>query len=184
MSAASFNQRINSLPQELYDMIFDYTFAADVSKPVIIKKSRFQKSYNPPACLQVSRATRDTFAWTYYTNSVFQSRSKEDLCDWIKSLQTSHQRMIMSLRYDLEFREPMQQSHATDYVRACFANKQLILFEEELDKLQTMRLELKPGEGGPDVMVSVRFHGEYELLWTDDPRSLHREWLRREKPQN
>ena len=53
-------QRVQDLPAELYDMVLEYTFAADEDRIVITD------SYKPSKLLHVNRATRDLFAKNYY----------------------------------------------------------------------------------------------------------------------
>jgi hypothetical protein len=62
-SDITFNDRVQALAQELFSMIYDYTFTSDGKKVTITKH------YKPPAQLQVSRATRERFAAEFYNNT-------------------------------------------------------------------------------------------------------------------
>jgi hypothetical protein len=72
--ATSLRQRILDRPQELYDMILDFTFTANP------RTLEITADYQPPPTLQVSRATRRTFANSYFgPGSVFSFPRQEPL---------------------------------------------------------------------------------------------------------
>ncbi|KAF2162682.1 hypothetical protein M409DRAFT_58094 [Zasmidium cellare ATCC 36951] len=58
--------RVQKLAPELFDEIFDLVFTLDDDPSVILTHD-----YKPPPQLQVDRASRATFAATYYPNTAF-----------------------------------------------------------------------------------------------------------------
>ena len=79
--AASINidhlkSRLYSLPQELFDEIFDLTFTIDKNSVTFI-----DASYKPPSILQVNRATRNLTSRAYY-QTTFKSRDSMLLAKW------------------------------------------------------------------------------------------------------
>lgn len=106
--------RVQSLPQELYDHIYSEVFTApfDLAKIEI----KVDDSYKPPAQLQVSRASREQFAQSYYGNTLFVFNSDDDyggdltdadfipiydtygtLVPWLKSLSKFHFAMLLDI---------------------------------------------------------------------------------------
>lgn len=81
---------VQKLPQELQDIIADYTLyhSTTVSKMVTISTD-----YKPPAELSISRASRDIFATNYYNNTWFVIPYKAgdgNLMQWLNSLSYGH----------------------------------------------------------------------------------------------
>ena len=89
---ATLADRVQALPQELYDEIYHLTFTAVPSIQHISKA----KGYRPPSCLQVNRATRKTIAPVYYSSIFYITR--EDGWRWIASLSRSHFEMLNEVR--------------------------------------------------------------------------------------
>lgn len=56
-------QRVQALPQELQDLIYDFTFAA---WPSATDFHQIRFAWKPPSCLQVNRASRRKFAEVFY----------------------------------------------------------------------------------------------------------------------
>lgn len=87
MATKSLAALVQSLPQELYDEIYDLTFTADDEPRVIYK------DYTPPHLLHVDSASRAKYARSYYGSSTF----KLPLVfgeKWVRSVQASHFDMI------------------------------------------------------------------------------------------
>ena len=85
---------VQALPAELYTEIYDLTFDGT-------GEHRIKRKYKPPSCLQVSRATRKTFAQTYYGGaSIFLIHHKAVNCcvKWIVRLPQSHAHLITEIR--------------------------------------------------------------------------------------
>jgi len=74
---------LQSLPQELYDIIFDLTFTVD--NAVLHVNS----SYKPAATLQVSRATRAMIAPEYYARRII-CYGEQRLPRFVRSLPDKH----------------------------------------------------------------------------------------------
>lgn len=106
---AELKQRLEDLPPELYDRIFDLTFAAK-SGPHLISQH-----YKPPVQLQVSRATRQRFAEAYYQEgTVFimpvsgprigELDGATHVCiNWLQSLARYHPLRTQHLEYKILF---------------------------------------------------------------------------------
>ena len=86
---------VQALPAELYDEIYNFIFTADDGNKIYINKS-----YKPPATLQVSRVTRKFFAESYYFHSIFiiPRDLREEGASWLESLTASHRAMFNGIR--------------------------------------------------------------------------------------
>lgn len=165
--------RIQSLPQELFDLIHDYTFTVLTSTPVII-----DKSFKLPSNLQVSHGTRGDLARGFFLNSTFLFYDTAELLAWTKALTVEHQRLVMTLRYDAYVpkfcsRDRIRVRDVRELMDE--ANHELaVLYGELATKSQHMRIGYDPGKGGPDVKIALRFEGEEELVWSNNPdATLH-----------
>lgn len=75
---------VQSLPQELYDCVYNLTFTANDEEVNIFY------TYSPPRILAVSRATRTQAAATYYSTTTFFCSSRRYLFRWLLSLSSPH----------------------------------------------------------------------------------------------
>lgn len=73
-------QLVQSLPTELYDEVFEFTFWA----PNL--EIRIDKHYRAPSTAQVSRQLRWTYTRQYYSVPVFYSTDAKLLVKWLKSI--------------------------------------------------------------------------------------------------
>ena len=78
--------RVQGLSPELYDVIFDNVFTSPLDQGELL----ISKSYHLPAQLQVTRASREQFAHTYYANTTFVFSTTDHLLSWLSSLPESH----------------------------------------------------------------------------------------------
>ena len=85
--------RVQSLPQELYDHIFNEVFTAPSEDIVTIDRSS-----RPPKCLQVNRRSRELFAQSYYSNTTFSISLSTWSADWLYVPSESHPLLIRELR--------------------------------------------------------------------------------------
>lgn len=90
--AATLHQLLQTLPQELYDRIHDLTFTPTSNATVSIANN-----YTPPSPLQVSAATRQSFAQSYYTSNAFHSKDCEILCSWTLTLPKHHRDLLRNI---------------------------------------------------------------------------------------
>ncbi|KAK3721394.1 hypothetical protein LTR37_003270 [Vermiconidia calcicola] len=60
--------RVQSLPQELFDTIYDQVFTSAGGERINIDSS---KTYKPPYVLAVDRKSRELFAKSYYSRNIF-----------------------------------------------------------------------------------------------------------------
>lgn len=92
--------RVQSLPQELQDQIFDMTFATFLPHTVDITAA-----CRPPSILQVNRRTREPLATQYYTRTTFQLGNSDEPChpsvlaQWLGSLTCSHLHQLNAVHY-------------------------------------------------------------------------------------
>lgn len=93
---------VQSLPKELYDKIYDLVFTAKSTKRMIT----IDPSYQPPAMLQVSRATRQKFAVSYYASAGgFELQCDHVLRKWLLRLSLEHRGLIKYIGYYDQFVE-------------------------------------------------------------------------------
>lgn len=98
-SSASLATLLQSLPQELYDEIYELVFTADQSEIVDLE------SDNPfPARLYVDHHSRELFAKSYYANTTFTlQRTRMDIFSrWAKSLSWRHYGLVGSFIVKVE----------------------------------------------------------------------------------
>ncbi|KAK4494797.1 hypothetical protein PRZ48_014153 [Zasmidium cellare] len=93
---ATFDQRVQNLPTELFDEIFALVFTLDEEPSTTLTKD-----YKPPARLQVDRASRADFATTYYSNTIFDlppaRHDDETFGRFLKSLPAAHRVLIRNI---------------------------------------------------------------------------------------
>ena len=86
---ASLDELIHRLPPELFDQIKDHVFTARPSTVVI------DYEYDPPHLLQVSQATREQYAKSYYASgTAFEFLHLDGLLKFIRSLTKTHCHLI------------------------------------------------------------------------------------------
>lgn len=86
--------KINSLPQELSDCIYDELFTAPVQRIDI------GHSYKLPHLLAVSSATRKQFATSYYKNTIFVLDNDVILHKWLRRVVAAgHLDLIEEVRF-------------------------------------------------------------------------------------
>lgn len=88
----SLREDLQTLPQELWDEIYDLTFSGKSINTV-----RVDSTYRPPALLRVNRSTRSEFANHYYSTTDFHG-DWEPCWIWIHSLTDEHRHMIQKMR--------------------------------------------------------------------------------------
>lgn len=88
--AKSFQVRLQNLPAELYNTIYDLTFTLNAPKTLTVVDS----GYKPPSILQVNRHFRTKLACTYYDEFVFAFRpfgpDHRYFDQWLSSLSVQH----------------------------------------------------------------------------------------------
>lgn len=92
-------QLVQSLPQELYDSIYDFTFTTTFKPHDQIHVSK-AKGYRVPSILQVDCASRSQAAASYYGTRAFYFNRRDELIAWVRSLPVEHQHLIREIRYD------------------------------------------------------------------------------------
>ena len=100
------NDRIQALPQELQDIIRDYTLDYPTT-PIAIMMSY---DYRPPINLQINRAIRSTFASTYYTNTTFHSSNSKLLTKFVTALSPEHRDLLESIRLSSRIKQMRRES--------------------------------------------------------------------------
>ncbi|KAK4618052.1 hypothetical protein CLAFUW4_11949 [Fulvia fulva] len=74
---ATLDSRIASLPQELQDIILDFTLSA--TNP-LTGRAEIAHDHRPPLSLQINRTLRSKFAAHYYSTTIFTVRLCYKLC--------------------------------------------------------------------------------------------------------
>ncbi|KAF2166093.1 hypothetical protein M409DRAFT_23820 [Zasmidium cellare ATCC 36951] len=118
--SAELRARLETLPQELYDQIYDFTFTAEPCVPYLdrlnlcplvlpceapkLGRPLLQKS-NRVKLLHVDRTSRHKFAQSFYggEGAAFVAERRlfdllETICFWLRSLPLDHQAMILDVR--------------------------------------------------------------------------------------
>ena len=178
-STASFIDRVQALPPELFSEVFELTFTLQPEFQVSI-----DKHYKPPALLQVNRSFREQLSRTYYKNTIFLFFGRQDARAWLSSLTTEHECLIRKIRYDPQTKVRPSRKMMTSIPRDHTLEHDLLLeFEADLIAVTSMRINpdtgrllgtLRESESGSscDVKISVRFRGEDTAEWTSTPMSL------------
>ncbi|KAK4494924.1 hypothetical protein PRZ48_014280 [Zasmidium cellare] len=98
-SEVELEHRIQNLPQELQDGIFEYYLIIPAETVVI------NKTYKPPAHLQINRAMREKLAKEYYGHITFtlegDRSTVETTCSkWLSSLPSQHLDIVARVRIE------------------------------------------------------------------------------------
>ena len=88
----TFQERVQALPAELYNEIYDLTFTNTS------KVQRIDQNTKPPSALQINRALREKFAQSYYGNNTIFYISITHVSKWLFSLQPTHVHKLTTLR--------------------------------------------------------------------------------------
>lgn len=118
------SRRIQALPQELQDIILDYTISFQPAEDNIV---RITSDYKPPLGLQVSWHTRAMFAKAYYSEFIFQAEFSEYShsygaafwpLDWLEKLVMSERDLIHTIRLENPGHIPTASTIAMQQLRA------------------------------------------------------------------
>lgn len=168
----SFVDRVQALPAELLDEIFELTFTLEPDTCVSINKS-----YEPPAYLQVNTALRQQLTHLYYAQNIFIFCSVHDVRMWLNSLSRSNLRVIKRLRYDKTFTIHPQrdkvmsilagrrEQEVLDQVEA-FLAPHMSLPENEITSFDDPR-NWRPAL--PEIEIPLRFEERQDPVWTSSP---------------
>lgn len=131
----SLDSKIQSLAQELQDMIFYFYEGSQLQESVDIAP----ESYKPPVALQLDRKSRSRFAAAYYHLAVFKIDheafgmngrlpEKYDCESWIESLSDEHTTMISTIGFTIG-------THSTRIYQTCQRSRVLFarLLRREVD---------------------------------------------------
>lgn len=102
------NDRVQSLPPELFNWIRTLVFTAPNSKKIHLDRNSV-----PPAQLRVSRLSRKSFASQYYSANTFIFGDADVMCSWLKSLTKDHRLQLTAVRlcnFDLLRKSGMKSS--------------------------------------------------------------------------
>lgn len=99
MAALNLIERVQSLPPELYNQIYEFTFSLEAL--TCGERIRVDKSYKPPSILQVSREQRCELFQAFYEYTIFCftddptcHNNLEELTFWLKSLPITHRKVL------------------------------------------------------------------------------------------
>ena len=106
-------QLVQGLPPAVYNKIYEEVFTFD--KAAVSAET---KTYKPPACLQVDRASRHRFVQCYYGTTVFRV-TEETITPLLESISEEHRDLLQEVRYV---------SHTSTYVQQI-----LMLFARDVD---------------------------------------------------
>lgn len=109
---ASLAELLQGLPPELFDIIKDFTFTA-TQKAVVV-----DQNYKPPTSLQVSRATREQYAESYYSHATtFEFTETKPFAKCFSKLSDAHCKLISKVWVTV----PPRSGHIDEHTRAMFA---------------------------------------------------------------
>ncbi|KAK4494796.1 hypothetical protein PRZ48_014152 [Zasmidium cellare] len=111
---------VHNIPPELFEVIFDLVFETPNAAKVHI-----DANYKPPAQLQVSHATRASFANAYYSNTIFTYNQESYIRKFFHNLPRQHLDLICRLHligYKIEFKEHARTA-STRVVRSTYCHK-------------------------------------------------------------
>ncbi|KAK3720993.1 hypothetical protein LTR37_003283 [Vermiconidia calcicola] len=93
--------RVQSLPPELYNHIYDDVFTSSTTTINVIGRK-----YKPPSALQVDRRSRFIFAMTYYsegTTIILDAMYTWNVLHWLRSLNIRHLARLRKAKHLLTF---------------------------------------------------------------------------------
>lgn len=157
----AFAERVQDLPQELYDKIYDLVFAVKIAP----REIRVDKSYTPPAFLQLSRDLREEYANVYYgwNDFLFQIDTSESLLrcnrsylhyeNWLASLPKTHRAKLRCLTIQHVRNIPTEDlSYSRDKQRN--ERKMLrVMQRQTIRDLQAGGSELEPGALSVELLL-------------------------------
>lgn len=100
------SDRIQALPQELFDRIFDYVVAIESNQTI-----KIDEAYRPPWQLRVTPIDRDSLAPIYFGTSTFvtalywypSKKDSFDIVDWVKLQTSAHRQMVKHVNIQVNF---------------------------------------------------------------------------------
>ncbi|KXS95453.1 hypothetical protein AC578_4727 [Pseudocercospora eumusae] len=163
-SAPTLEERIQTLAQELQDMIFDFTVSFDPGVITIDDK------WKAPWQLQINRATRAKISKTYYGRFSFRISSR---CDsvvmfgrWLDMLGKSERALITNLRVDSDWDEYVWSMGLQLNLHQSSARHSL-LFVRQYVEAAGLPLQEEAVKG--NVLVNAK-DGELREVWRTDSR--------------
>lgn len=105
---------VHSLPQELYDTIYNLVFTPHPSMVEI------DEDHKPPPQLSVDRQSRHLFAYRYYGSPNgfhFQADDRHLVCKWLVALEAEHIDWLQIVDYDSAFESVPSFIHNEDDLR-------------------------------------------------------------------
>ncbi|EME78669.1 uncharacterized protein MYCFIDRAFT_209035 [Pseudocercospora fijiensis CIRAD86] len=105
------DERIQILPQELQDIIFDFTLSPNSDRVIAVTSN-----YRAPSQLQISRKSRDVAAARYYSSNAFTFTTGKNtrqevfyfIQKWVASLPRLHASMLRELRLPMLSKNELQ----------------------------------------------------------------------------
>lgn len=88
------SQRLQNLPQELFDKIHDLVFQNANSVSI-------GRAYKPPSNLQVDRQSRSALISDYFCKTEFYSDDGNLLAKWLFSLQPEHVELLTDVVFNI-----------------------------------------------------------------------------------
>ncbi|USW57068.1 hypothetical protein Slin15195_G103870 [Septoria linicola] len=130
-AARSLEDRIQSLPQELQDLILEAAFMSFSSDTIV----HVTRDYTLPAALQINKATRAKVAAAYYSSQKFDCSTLslfEDFSSWLRwlaSLDASHLPHLSHVRV---LKPGMCKCGESECSLSAFGRLKTVLEEDEL----------------------------------------------------
>ena len=160
-------EQIQSLPQELQNIVLEHYFSLGNAKSVPV-----DGSYKPPIQLQINRATRQAFAREYYSGSTFTFNERSVIFLWLKSLTAEHHDYIKTLHYDTLSQARIRTRDLAIRNVIKLVATVVVDFERLCLELIGSGLPLFNESNPPDIHFGLRFEGQDEVVWTSHPRHV------------
>ncbi|KAF7187473.1 hypothetical protein HII31_11213 [Pseudocercospora fuligena] len=98
LESLTLEDRVQSLPQELQDMIFNFVVEVPSHDTIVV-----DESYRAPAALWLNKPLRTTTAQKYFTTNAFafKNMSSKFFDEWVDSLDPDHCALLKDTRFEI-----------------------------------------------------------------------------------
>ncbi|USW56841.1 hypothetical protein Slin15195_G101600 [Septoria linicola] len=143
--ANTLRMRLESLPQELYNRIYDQVFTAACSIVVVAREGTRKAEY----LLQVDRVSRAQYAKSYYGNTKFVFPTAiQDLVPWLRRMSRSELHLISDMAIEWRDLPPvrtLERERYVEIVRKIIDRETGSLVNSNLDVILSSELEAQLG---------------------------------------
>lgn len=154
--------RVQSLPQELFDKIYDQVFTSAGGERINIDSS---KTYKPPHLLAVDHKSRELFAKCYYSRNIFVIEVRPYSIDpialgWLKALSAEHCIFLYELCAAITFPVKDEGEPRKEMVKRLKPHRDFVANCAKCDVLAALVYD----SGEVVVHVEIHFEGDDEVV--------------------